>query len=70
MYKNVVPTLQKAHFIHIIEDDILVLFTVFSDNLSNVLSTYHNYSESPKNKILKVFNKKQWLERYISIIKN
>jgi len=29
MYKNVVPTLQKAHFIHITKGNILMLLTVF-----------------------------------------
>ena len=43
MYKNVVPTLQNVHFIHITKDDILILF---SENLSDILSEYHSYSES------------------------
>jgi hypothetical protein len=45
MHKKVVPTLQKAYFIHITKD-ILILFTVFLDSLPDVLSTYHTYSES------------------------
>jgi hypothetical protein len=46
MDKNVVPTLQKAHFIHTTKNNILILFIDFSNNLSDVLSTYNIYSES------------------------